>query len=63
MYFLIIAYMQTIKSISISYGKSAMALPLSFVILISMLKDAFEDYKRHKSDNEENTSKCEVYDV
>lgn len=50
--------MQTIKSISISGGKSAMAVPLFFVILTSMLKDAFEDYKRHKADNEENSSKC-----
>ena len=40
-----------------------MALPLSFVVLISMFKDAFEDIKRHNSDNEENTSKSEVYDV
>ena len=39
--------MQTFKSISISDGKAAMALPLMFVIIVSMLKDAFEDYKRH----------------
>jgi magnesium-transporting ATPase (P-type) len=47
MYFLIISVMQTFKSISISDGKAAMALPLMFVIIVSMLKDAFEDYKRH----------------
>ena len=46
-YFLIISFMQTIKSISISDGKSVMAVPLVFVIMISMVKDAFEDYKRH----------------
>lgn len=40
-----------------------MALPLSFVLLISMCKDAFEDYKRHKADNEENTAKCNIYDI
>ena len=40
--------------ISISGGKPAMALPLSFVILVSMIKDMFEDYKRYKSDTEEN---------
>ena len=49
-YFLIIAFMQTIKSISISDGKSVMAIPLVFVIMVSMVKDAFEDYKRHQSD-------------
>ena len=32
-----------------------MAVPLTFVVLVSMFKDAFEDYKRHVSDKEENT--------
>ena len=54
LYFLLIAYMQTIKSISISGGKSVMALPLSVIVLISMIKDAYEDYQRHCSDAEEN---------
>ena len=31
-----------------------MLYPLTFVILLSMIKDIFEDYKRHKSDNVEN---------
>ena len=47
-YFAIIAYLQTIKSISISAGKSVMSLPLSVIVFISMVKDAFEDYQRHK---------------
>ena len=38
-----------------------MAAPLGFVILVSMLKDAFEDYQRYKSDKEENEKKCHVY--
>ena len=46
-YFLIITFMQTIERISISGGKAAMALPLTLVIFVSMIKDAFEDYKRH----------------
>jgi len=33
-----------------------MILPLSMVVGISMLKDIYEDYQRHKSDNEENHS-------
>lgn len=53
-YFLVIAFLQTIKSISISDGKSVMAVPLVFVIGVSMIKDAFEDYKRHLSDAQEN---------
>jgi magnesium-transporting ATPase (P-type) len=49
--------MQTIKSISISDGKSVMAIPLVVVIGVSMIKDAYEDYKRHQSDKEENEKK------
>lgn len=37
-------------------------MPLTFVILVSMIKDIFEDYKRHKSDKLENYKKVEVYD-
>lgn len=54
LYFLLIAYMQTVKRISISGGKCAMGLPLGVVVFVSMVKDAYEDYQRHKSDNEEN---------
>ena len=53
-YFLIILGMQCIKKISITGGKPSMALPLSVVILVSMLKDFLEDSKRHKSDKKEN---------
>lgn len=57
-----IAYMQTIKIISISGGKSVMAAPLSVIVFISMCKDAYEDYKRHQSDAQENNKKTEVWD-
>ena len=30
------------------------AFPLIGVLVVSMLKDMFEDYKRHKSDHKEN---------
>ena len=57
-YFLVIAFLQTITLISISNGKSAMAVPLVFVVCVSMIKDAYEDYKRHKNDDGENKAKC-----
>ena len=53
-YFLLITLMQLIPVISISNGKPVMLLPLAFVIAVSMVKDIFEDYKRHRSDNQEN---------
>jgi P-type E1-E2 ATPase len=37
-----------------------MVFPLTFVIFISMLKDIFEDFKRHASDKKENTKKVLV---
>lgn len=60
-YFLFISFMQMVPQISISGGKPAMLLPLIFVILVSMMKDIFEDMKRHKSDKEENYKATMVY--
>jgi len=54
--------MQMIPAISISAGKPVMLMPLAFVILVSMVKDIFEDYKRHKSDKLENFKLVEVFD-
>ena len=54
-YFIIVSYMQTVRSITISAGKAVQAAPLIAVCIASILKDLFEDYKRHKSDDEENT--------
>lgn len=54
--------MQTIKSISITNGFATNAIPLTAVVLVSMVKDAFEDYKRHVSDREENENLASVYD-
>jgi len=62
LYFLIIMFLQTIKSISISNGKPAMALPLTVVVIVSMIKDAFEDYKRAQADKKENTAPTKMYE-
>lgn len=51
-----------IEIISISGGKPVMLMPLAFVIGVSMIKDIFEDYKRHKSDRQENFKTALVYD-
>lgn len=39
-----------------------MAVPLTVIIALSMVKDAYEDYKRHQNDNVENYSKCLIFD-
>ena len=61
LYFLIIMFMQMIKVISISNGAPVMALPLAFVVVVSMIKDAYEDYKRHREDRSENYAQAQVY--
>jgi len=37
-----------------------MLFPLSIIVLVSMLKDGYEDYKRHAQDNEENVKEVKV---
>jgi P-type E1-E2 ATPase len=39
-----------------------MAPPIVIVLLVTMLKDAVEDYKRHKADRAENEAQALVYD-
>ena len=56
-YFLIIMFMQMIPDISISNGKPSNLMPLSTVLFVSMVKDAFEDYKRYVNDKSENVEK------
>lgn len=48
--------MQVIPAITISDGLPTIALPLMFVIMVSMLKDFVENCKRINSDNQENNS-------
>ena len=61
LYFLVIMFMQMIDRISISNGQPAMLAPLAFVVIISMIKDGFEDYKRYKEDRSENENATEVF--
>jgi len=60
-YFLIIACMQTLNEISISQGKPVILLPLSVVIITNGIKDFIEDWKRKKSDDEENMRESLIY--
>ena len=56
LYFLLIMFLQMVPVISISGGQPAMLPPLVCVVLISMGKDAYEDYLKHQKDREENES-------
>ena len=35
--------------------------PLTFVVILSMIKDAYEDFKRHREDRNENNALTEIY--
>ncbi|KAL4445931.1 hypothetical protein ABPG74_010923 [Tetrahymena malaccensis] len=59
-YFLFTAILQCFPIISTQNPASAIA-PLVFVIALSMLREGLEDIKRHKSDNEMNSSECIIW--
>lgn len=59
-YFLLVGILQMIPAISVSEGKPTMFFPLVIVVLVSMVKDFFEDWKRRASDKKENRSQIEV---
>ena len=56
-YFLIIGGLQTISAITNTDRQPTIYLPLFVIVLISMIKDLFEDLKRHNADHEENNKK------
>ena len=60
-YFLIIAIFQMFKEISNADGKPVILLPLSIVVCINGIKNYYEDWKRKKSDEEENMKSVLIY--
>ena len=54
-YFLIIAILQSVPQISVTGGIPNILMPLLFVLTVSAIKDLLEDFKRKKSDREENS--------
>jgi phospholipid-translocating ATPase len=59
-YFLCIAALQSIRDISTTNGKPSILLPLSFVLLVTAVKDALEDAARHKLDRRKNEAEYQV---
>ncbi|VDM65712.1 unnamed protein product [Strongylus vulgaris] len=45
-----------------AFGKYISLMPISFVLGVTAIKDAFEDYRRYKSDQKINHSTCRVWD-
>lgn len=60
MYFLFIVLLNFVPAVN-AFGKEVAMLPLIFVLGITAVKDAFEDYRRYKSDLRVNNATCRVY--
>ena len=60
-YFLIIAMLQSIKSISYSDGSPLILIPFASIICLNGFKDYIEDKKRVKADLEENNNVTLIY--
>ncbi|XP_024964326.1 phospholipid-transporting ATPase 1-like isoform X2 [Cynara cardunculus var. scolymus] len=52
-YFLLIAILNQLPQLAV-FGRGASILPLSIVLLVTAVKDAYEDWRRHRSDRIEN---------
>lgn len=63
MYFLFLACLQMVKLVSITNGMPTILPPLAFIVFLTMIKDVYEDYKRYKSDQEENNKVCQIYQL
>lgn len=58
LYFLGLAILQLIPSVTQSGGVPIILMPLLFVVIINGVKDFCEDYKRKQSDSRENKTNC-----
>ena len=59
-YFLLIASLQLVPGLSPT-GRFTTLIPLCFVLIVTMLKEVFEDIKRHKNDRMLNNKHTEAF--
>lgn len=60
-YFLFIAVLNFVPAVE-AVGKEVAFIPLLVILIVTMTKDIFEDYRRWKSDKTVNRRLCKVYD-
>ncbi|KAL6139021.1 hypothetical protein ACLB2K_064299 [Fragaria x ananassa] len=53
LYFLVIAVLNQLPPLAV-FGRTASLFPLLFVLCVTAIKDGYEDWRRHRSDNYEN---------
>lgn len=59
-YFLVIAVLNQLPQLAV-FGRGASILPLAFVLFVTAVKDAYEDYRRHRCDRIENNRTALVF--
>lgn len=60
LYFLFVVALNWVPQVQ-AFGKEIAMIPIVFVLTVTAVKDAFEDFRRYKSDRKVNSSKCRVY--
>lgn len=60
LYFVFIVLLNWVPAVN-AFGKEVAMIPVIFVLTVTALKDAFEDYRRYKSDKKINNLACQVY--
>ena len=61
LFILFIALLNFVPQVE-AFGKEIGYIPILFVLLVTAVKDIFEDYRRYRSDREVNAKLCRVYD-
>ncbi|KAL5011267.1 hypothetical protein ScPMuIL_009818 [Solemya velum] len=60
LYFLFVVGLNFIPEVQ-AFGKEIAMLPILFVLGVTGIKDAYEDFRRYKSDKKVNSTHCRIY--
>jgi len=60
LYFIFVVALNWVPQIQ-AFGKEIAMVPVIFVLLVTAVKDAFEDFRRYKSDKHINHTNCRLY--
>ena len=60
LYFIFVVALNWVPQVQ-AFGKEIAMVPVIFVLAVTACKDAFEDFRRYRSDKKVNLSKCRIY--
>ena len=60
LYFIFIVLLNWIPQLN-AFGKEVAMIPVIFVLAVTAIKDAYEDYRRYQSDKKINHLTCRIY--